>query len=251
MKIGNPNDLKVGEWVLAIGSPFGFENTVTAGIVSAKSRTLPDGSYVPFIQTDVAVNPGNSGGPLFNMAGEVVGINSQIFSRSGGYQGLSFAIPMDVAQNVQAQLVEHGKVTRGRLGVTIQEVNQSLARSFGLARPMGALVSAVERGSPAEKAGVEPGDVIVKINGKEVESSVHAAGGGEQHEAGQHRSTGGFPPRPHQTARRERGPDAGGKVAAKTSSAQPQGRLGLAVRPLRGRRATSRRRQRPGCSWKR
>jgi serine protease Do len=232
VKMGNPKDLKVGDWVLAIGSPFGFENTVTAGIVSAKARTLPDGSYVPFIQTDVAVNPGNSGGPLFNMAGEVVGINSQIFSRSGGYQGLSFAIPMDVAQNVQAQLVQHGKVTRGRLGVTIQEVNQSLAQSFGMPRPMGALVSAVERGSPAEKAGVEPGDVIVKINGKEVESSSLLPAEVSNMKPGSTAQLEVF--RKGHTKRLDvsvgQMPD--GKVAAKTESAPSQGRLGLAVRPL-------------------
>jgi len=171
VKIGSSAATRVGEWVLAIGSPFGFENSATAGIISAKSRSLPDDSYVPFIQTDVAVNPGNSGGPLFNMAGEVVGINSQIYSRTGGYQGLSFAIPIDVAMSVQDQIVKHGKVQRGRLGITIQEVNQSLADSFGLSKPTGALVSSVEGGSPAAKAGLEPGDVILSLNGKEVSSS--------------------------------------------------------------------------------
>jgi serine protease Do len=169
--IGNPDALKVGDWVLAIGSPFGFENSVTAGIVSAKSRSLPNEGYVPYIQTDVAVNPGNSGGPLFNMAGEVVGINSQIYSRSGGYMGLSFAIPIDVALNVRDQLKEHGKVTRGRIGVTIQEVTQGIAKSFGLPKPGGALVSAVEDNGPAAKAGARAGDVITKLNGKPVESS--------------------------------------------------------------------------------
>jgi serine protease Do len=169
--LGNPADSKVGDWVLAIGSPFGFENTVTAGIISAKGRSLPADTYVPFIQTDVAVNPGNSGGPLFNMQGEVIGINSQIFSRTGGYQGLSFSIPIDVAVKVQDQLVNYGKVTRGRIGVVIQGVNQALADSFGLPRPAGALVSQVEKGSPADKAGIEPGDVIVKVDGKEVNDS--------------------------------------------------------------------------------
>jgi serine protease Do len=172
VKLGDPDSLRVGEWVVAIGSPFGFENTVTSGIVSAKSRALPDGTYVPFIQTDVAVNPGNSGGPLFNLKGEVVGINSQIYSRSGGYQGLSFAIPIDTAVQVKDQLVRHGKVTRGRLGVTIQEVNQSLATSFGMDRARGALVSAVADGSPAQKAGVKPGDVVLKIDGEEIERSI-------------------------------------------------------------------------------
>lgn len=171
VKIGNPEQSRVGEWVVAIGSPFGFENSVTAGIVSAKSRTLPDEGYVPFLQTDVAINPGNSGGPLFNMNGEVIGINSQIYSRSGGYQGLSFAIPIDVAMKVERQLVEHGKVSRGRLGVMIQELNQDLADSFGLDKPAGALVSSVEKGSPAEKGGIEPGDVILKFNGKAIARS--------------------------------------------------------------------------------
>jgi serine protease Do len=171
VKLGDPRSIKVGEWVVAIGSPFGFENTVTAGIVSATSRSLPDGTYVPFIQTDAAVNPGNSGGPLFNMKGEVIGINSQIYSRTGGYQGLAFAIPVDVAANVKTQLVQHGKVERGRLGVSIQEVSQSLAQSFGLDRPRGALVAQVEKGSPAEKAGIKPGDVLLGVNGKTVERS--------------------------------------------------------------------------------
>lgn len=172
VKIGNPGSTRVGEWVLAIGAPFGFENSATAGIISAKGRNLPDGSYVPFIQTDVAVNPGNSGGPLFNMAGEVIGINSQIFSRSGGYQGLSFAIPIELAMNVERQIVSHGKVQRGRLGVTIQEVNQSLADSFGLQRPAGALINSVDKNSPAARAGLEPGDVILSLNGREIGSSV-------------------------------------------------------------------------------
>ena len=171
LKAGSTSNVRVGDWVLAIGSPFGFENSASAGIVSAKSRSLPDGNYVPFLQTDVAVNPGNSGGPLFNMAGEVIGINSQIYSRSGGYQGLSFAIPIDVAMNVEQQIVAHGKVSRGRLGVSIQEINQSLAESFRLKKPAGALVSSVEKGSPAAKAGLEPGDVILGINGKEVVDS--------------------------------------------------------------------------------
>ena len=171
VKLGDPSQIKVGEWVLAIGSPFGFENTVTAGIVSATSRSLPDGTYVPFIQTDAAVNPGNSGGPLFNLKGEVIGINSQIYSRSGGFQGIAFAVPIDVASNVKQQLVAHGSVQRGRLGVSIQEVTQSLAQSFGLDRPRGALVAQVEKGSPAEKAGIKPGDVLLGINGKTVERS--------------------------------------------------------------------------------
>jgi serine protease Do len=170
VKLGDSRNAKVGEWVVAIGSPFGFENSVTAGIVSAKSRSLPD-SPAPFIQTDVAVNPGNSGGPLFNLAGEVIGINSQIYSRSGGYQGVSFAIPIEVAMKVKDQLVQHGHVNRGRLGVTVQEVNATLASSFGLDRPHGALVASVDPSSPAEKAGVQAGDIILKYNGTAIEHS--------------------------------------------------------------------------------
>lgn len=170
--IGDPDKLKVGEWVLAIGAPFGFENSVTAGIVSAKGRSLPQENYVPFIQTDVAVNPGNSGGPLFNMRGEVVGINSQIISRSGGYMGLSFAIPIDVAMDVAEQLKGTGRVARGRIGVVIQEVTADLAESFGLAKPQGALVSDVEKDSPADKAGVQVSDIILKFNGRTVERSI-------------------------------------------------------------------------------
>jgi serine protease Do len=169
--VGKPADLRPGEWVIAIGSPFGFENSVTAGIVSATSRSLPSDNYVPFIQTDVAVNPGNSGGPLFNMRGEVVGINSQIYSQTGGYMGLSFAIPIDVAMNVQEQLIRTGRVVRGRIGVTVQPVNAQLAESFGLDRPRGALVSSVEPEGPSEKAGLKPGDVILDVNGAAVDSS--------------------------------------------------------------------------------
>jgi serine protease Do len=171
VKFGDPNKLKVGEWVVAIGSPFGFESTVTAGIVSAKGRSLPQENFVPFIQTDVAINPGNSGGPLFNMRGEVVGINSQIYSRTGGFMGLSFAIPIDVAIDIQKQLREKGRVARGRIGVVIQEVTRDLATSFGLDRARGALVNSVEKGSPADKAGVEATDIITSFDGKAVESS--------------------------------------------------------------------------------
>ncbi|THF67569.1 DegQ family serine endoprotease [Pseudothauera nasutitermitis] len=169
--LGDPDRLKVGEWVVAIGSPFGFDHSVTAGIVSAKGRTLPDENFVPFIQTDVAINPGNSGGPLFNLRGEVVGINSQIYSRTGGFMGLSFSIPIDVAMAVQAELREAGRVRRGRIGVAIQEVSRELAESFGLPRAAGALVSSVEPGGPAAAAGVEQGDVIVRFGGRAVESS--------------------------------------------------------------------------------
>src|SRR5436190_6285513 len=171
VRFGDPAKLKVGEWVVAIGSPFGFENTVTAGIVSAKGRSLPQENFVPFIQTDVAINPGNSGGPLFNMRGEVIGINSQIYSRTGGFMGLSFAIPADVALDVQKQLKEKGRVARGRIGVVIQEVTRDLATSFGLERARGALVNSVEKGSPTDKAGVEATDIIVAFDGKQVDSS--------------------------------------------------------------------------------
>jgi serine protease Do len=171
VRFGDANKLRVGEWVLAIGSPFGFENTVTAGIVSAKGRSLPQENYVPFIQTDVAVNPGNSGGPLFNLRGEVVGINSQIYSRTGGFMGLSFAIPIDVANDIAQQLRNTGKVTRGRIGVVIQPVTRELADGFGLPKPQGALVNSVEKGGPAEKAGVDAGDVILRFDGKPVSAS--------------------------------------------------------------------------------
>lgn len=170
-RLGDPQKLRPGEWVVAIGSPFGFDNSVTAGIVSAKGRSLPQENYVPFIQTDVAINPGNSGGPLFNMSGEVVGINSQIYSRSGGYMGVSFAIPIDVAMEIQNQLRASGKVSRGRLGVVIQEVNKELADSLGLLKPMGAVVNAVEKGGPADKAGLEPGDVILRFDGRPINAS--------------------------------------------------------------------------------
>ncbi len=171
VKIGNSRNVMVGEWVAAIGSPYGFENSVTAGIVSAKSRSLPDATYVPFLQTDVPVNPGNSGGPLFNLAGEVIGINSQIYTRTGGFQGLSFAIPIEVAMNVKDQLVAHGHVTRAHLGVTVQEVNAQLADSFGLDRPRGALVASVDPASPAEKGGIRSGDIILAYNGNPIERS--------------------------------------------------------------------------------
>ncbi len=230
-KLGDASRARVGEWVLAIGSPFGFENSATAGIVSAKARSLPDEGYVPFLQTDVAVNPGNSGGPLFDLSGEVIGINSQIYSQSGGYMGLSFAIPIDVAMKVEKQLVAHGKVVRGRLGVTIQDVNQQLAESFGLAKARGALVSSVERNGSAGKAGVEPGDVILALNGKEIDSSSD------------------LPPevadlRPGSKARLEvwrKGArrqlevtvgEASDAKAARAEAGNDHGRLGLSVRPL-------------------
>jgi len=232
VKTGSSSGTRVGEWVLAIGSPFGFENSASAGIVSAKSRSLPDGSYVPFIQTDVAVNPGNSGGPLFNMAGEVIGINSQIYLRSGGYQGLSFAIPIEVAMHVEQQIVTHGKVQRGRLGVSIQELNQSLADSFGLKQPTGALVDAVEKNSPAAKAGLEPGDVILAINDKPIASSgelpliVAGMAPGETARLQVWR---------HGATRRidiQIGQFGDEKIAAKDTPEAARGRLGVVVRAL-------------------
>ncbi len=232
VKLGDSHQAKVGEWVVAIGSPYGFENSVTAGIVSAKSRSLPDSNYVPFIQTDVAVNPGNSGGPLFNLAGQVIGINSQIYSRTGGYQGLSFAIPIEVAMNVEHQIVKTGHVTRGHLGVTVQEVNSTLAKSFGLDRPRGALVASVDEGSPAQKGGLEVGDIILEYNGNPIERSsdlpLLVANTAPGHEAtvqvwrnGSNRelqvATGAGKPQ---------------NVAENDQSQGPGGKLGLAVRPL-------------------
>lgn len=175
VQIGDPSKLEVGEWVAAIGAPFGFENSVTAGIVSAKGRSLPDGSFVPFIQTDVAVNPGNSGGPLFNMREEVVGINSQIYSRTGGFMGVSFAIPIDIAMNVVKQLRTSGKVTRGRIGVQAQELTAELAKSFGLKDISGALVTLIEKDSPADKGGIRPGDVILSFNNKPIQTAADLA----------------------------------------------------------------------------
>jgi len=172
VELGDSSTLKAGEWVLAIGSPFGFDHSVTAGIVSAVNRSLPNENYVPFIQTDVAINPGNSGGPLFNLEGEVIGINSQIYTRSGGFMGLSFAIPIDVAMNVADQLKEKGRVARGWLGVVIQEVNRDLAESFGLRKPMGALVVQVAPDGPAGKGGIQEGDIILEFEGQ----SIHRSG---------------------------------------------------------------------------
>ena len=234
VKLGNPADSRVGDWVLAIGSPFGFENSATSGIVSAKARTLPDGgAYVPFIQTDVAVNPGNSGGPLFNLKGEVIGINSQIYSQTGGYQGLSFAIPIDVAINVKDQLQQHGKVTRGRMGVTIQTVNQALADSFGLKKPAGALVSSVEKGSPAEKAGLLPGDVILKLNGRELGDSNELASKIANIKPGSTARLEVFRKGASQEIEVSVGELKASRVAAAAdSTSEDPGRLGLVLRPL-------------------
>jgi serine protease Do len=236
VKIGDPSKLRPGEWVIAIGSPFGFENSVTAGVVSATSRSMGSNNYSPFIQTDVAVNPGNSGGPLFNMNGEVVGINSQIYSRTGGYMGLSFAVPIDVATNVQQQLVSTGKVTRSRIGVSIQDVDAQLADSFGLDRPRGALVGMVEADGPGQKAGIKPGDVILKVDGKAIETSaqvpvmVSNTKPGEQVEIEVWRD--GKTKR--LTARTEEIPQEGERVAARAGDAEgaSASKLGLAVRPL-------------------
>ncbi|MDO8718101.1 MAG: DegQ family serine endoprotease [Polaromonas sp.] len=231
--LGKTSDLKVGEWVLAIGSPFGFENTVTAGVVSAKGRSLPDDSAVPFIQTDVAINPGNSGGPLFNARGEVVGINSQIYTHSGGYQGVSFAIPIDVATKIKNQIVATGKVEHARLGVAVQEINQAFADSFKLDKPEGALVSSVEKGSPADKAGLQSGDVIRQVNGKPIVSSgdlpavigLAAPGDTVKLEVWRQGASREL------TARLANADDKAAQVASK-KDAPGQGRLGLALRPL-------------------
>ncbi|HYC35005.1 MAG TPA: DegQ family serine endoprotease [Usitatibacter sp.] len=233
VKVGSSSNANVGEWVVAIGSPFGFENSVSAGIVSAKGRSLPDASYTQFIQTDVAVNPGNSGGPLFNLAGEVIGINSQIYSRSGGFQGISFAIPIETALSVKDQIVKHGKVTRGRIGVTVQEVNATLAESFGLDRPRGALVSSVEPGAPGEKAGLQPGDIITRYDGKAIERSSDLpmlvaetpAGKSASVEVWRNRS-------PRTLAVTTTNVPASKERVATNDSDEPRGRLGLAVRPL-------------------
>ena len=231
--LGKTSDLKVGEWVLAIGSPFGFENTVTAGVVSAKGRSLPDDSAVPFIQTDVAINPGNSGGPLFNTRGEVVGINSQIYSRSGGYQGVSFAIPIDVANRIKNQIVATGKVEHARLGVAVQEVNQAFANSFKLDKPEGALVSTVEKGSPADKAGLQPGDVIRQVNGQPIVSSgdlpavIGLATPGDTVKLGIWRQGAA-----KELTARLVNADEKSAQAESSKDAPGQGKLGLALRPL-------------------
>jgi serine protease Do len=233
VKIGDPAKLRPGEWVIAIGSPFGFENSVTAGIVSALSRSVPDSQYTPFIQTDAAVNPGNSGGPLFNMAGEVVGINSQIYSRTGSYSGISFAIPIDIAIGVEDQLLKTGRVERGRIGVVIQEVGQQLADSFGLDRPRGALVSQVEPGGPAAKAGLKPGDVILAANGRGIERSGELSTVISQLKPGSHVELEVW--RDRASRKLEVGIDElkEGRLA-RNETTEPHGsaKLGLAVRPL-------------------
>ena len=233
VKFGDPKTLRPGEWVAAIGSPFGLENSVTAGVVSATGRALPDSSYVPFIQTDVAVNPGNSGGPLFNMAGEVIGINSQIFSRTGGYQGISFAIPIDVALNVKDQLAANGRVVRGRLGVGIQEVTQSLASSFGMKAATGALVSSVEKASPAEAAGLKAGDVVLKLDGKAIDRSSDLARRIAETKPGTKATLEVWRDGAAKELAVTVGEAKDAQVAdAEVAAAEPQGKLGVAVRAL-------------------
>ncbi len=236
VQLGNPAGLKAGEWVIAIGSPFGLENSVTAGIVSAVARPLQGDAYTPFIQTDVAVNPGNSGGPLFNLRGEVVGINSQIYSRSGGYQGVSFAIPIDVAINVKNQLVATGRVERGRIGVTIQDVNQALADSFSLSRPRGALVSQVEAGSPADDAGLEPGDVILEVEGRAIERSSELPPLIAAIKPGKQATLTIWRAKSERAIRIRIGEleDIPAVATRGTAGKADTGKLGLAVRPLRG-----------------
>lgn len=231
VKLGSPTRTGVGDWVLAIGSPFGFENSVTAGIVSAKSRSLPEEGYVPFIQTDVAVNPGNSGGPLLNTQGEVIGINSQIYSRTGGYQGLSFAIPIDVALKVEQQLLDHGKVSRGRLGVGVQDMNQALADSFGLSRPEGALVDMVPEDGPAARAGVKAGDIIVALNDQPIHDSRELPPLVADLKPGSEAKLTLWRDGQHEEVALKVG-ELQEPAQASAEPAEAKGRLGLAVRPL-------------------
>jgi serine protease Do len=232
VKLGNPANIKEGDWVAAIGSPFGFENSITQGIVSAKSRALPDETYVPFIQTDVPINPGNSGGPLFQLNGEVIGVNSQIYSTSGGSEGLSFAIPIDIAMNVEHQILEHGKVTRGRLGVTVQAVTQDIADAFGLERPSGALISAVEPGGPAAKAGLESGDVIVKLNGAPIIDSAQLPAQIAQSKPGTAVKLEVMRKGKPQAINATLGELKNTRVASYAPGSEHHARLGVAVRPL-------------------
>ncbi|MFC5431513.1 DegQ family serine endoprotease [Paraburkholderia denitrificans] len=233
VKIGDPHQSKVGQWVVAIGSPYGFDNTVTSGIISAKSRSLPEENYTPFIQTDVPVNPGNSGGPLFNLQGEVIGINSMIYSQTGGFQGLSFAIPIDEAMKVKDDLVKTGHVSRGRLGVAVQSVNQTLADSFGMDKPHGALVSSVDAGGPAAKAGLKPGDVIFSVNGQHVDDSTDLPALIASMKPGTKADIQLWRDKSTKTVSATIGALTDTKVAsADTHGAQMQGRLGVAVRSL-------------------
>jgi serine protease Do len=239
VRLGDPSKLKPGQWAIAIGSPFGFENSVTAGVISATGRPLNDGSgssYVTFIQTDAAVNPGNSGGPLFNIDGEVIGINSQIYSRTGGYMGVSFAIPIDLAMNVKEQLQKYGKVSRSRIGVSVQDLKQQLAQSFGLSSPHGALISSVDPTGPAEKAGLKAGDVITSVNGHNIDHSWDLPAIVSQLPPGSQARLGIWHDRkatevtvktvlledtPTQAARTPQGEDSGGKLGLVLRSLQP------------------------------
>jgi serine protease Do len=232
VKIGDPSQSKVGQWVVAIGSPYGFDNTVTSGIISAKARSLPDENYTPFIQTDVPVNPGNSGGPLFNLQGEVIGINSMIYSQTGGFQGLSFAIPINEAMKVKDQLVKTGHVSRGRLGVAVQSVNQTLADSFGLQKPNGALVSSVDPGGPAAKAGLQPGDVILAVNGTAISDSTELPSLIAGIAPGSKADIQVWRDKAKKDVTVTVGALTDTKVASNDTQAQDQGRLGVAVRPL-------------------
>lgn len=233
VRLGSTRDLQVGEWVLAIGSPFGFESSVTAGVVSAKGRSLPDDSLVPFIQTDVAVNPGNSGGPLFNGRGEVVGINSQIYSRSGGYQGVSFAIPIELADKIKEQIVATGKVRHAKLGVAVQEVNQAFAESFQLDKPEGALVASVTKDSPADKAGLQAGDVIRQVDGQPIVASGDLPAWVGQAQPGQKaRLSVWRQGKPLELTATLGDASDKGKAVAKADEATGKGQLGLSLRPL-------------------
>jgi serine protease Do len=233
VKIGDPNQSKVGQWVVAIGSPYGFDNTVTSGIISAKSRSLPNENYTPFIQTDVPVNPGNSGGPLFNLQGEVIGINSMIYSQTGGFQGLSFAIPINEAIKVKDDLVKTGHVSRGRLGVAVQGMNQTLANSFGLSKPNGALVSSVDAAGPAAKAGLQPGDVITAVNGSPVADSTDLPAQVASLAPGSSATVTVWRDKASKDIKVTIGSMSDTKVAKNDNAPeQMQGRLGVAVRPL-------------------
>jgi serine protease Do len=232
VRIGDPKQSKVGQWVVAIGSPYGFDNTVTSGIISAKSRALPDENYTQFIQTDVPVNPGNSGGPLFNLQGDVIGINSMIYSQTGGFQGLSFAIPIDEAIRVKDQLVKTGHVSRGRLGVSVQGVDQTLANSFGLKQPEGALVSQVDPNGPAAKAGLKPGDVILQVNGVPVTSSSELPSQIAAIQPGTNVKLQVWRDRSAQDVTVKVGNLSETKTASNDTKGATQGRLGVAVRPL-------------------
>ncbi|QCP48372.1 DegQ family serine endoprotease [Trinickia violacea] len=232
VKIGDPRQSKVGQWVVAIGSPYGFDNTVTSGIISAKSRSLPDENYTPFIQTDVPVNPGNSGGPLFNLQGEVIGINSMIYSQTGGFQGLSFAIPINEAMKVKDELVKTGHVSRGRLGVAVQGLNQTLADSFGLPKPNGALVSSVDPGGPAAKAGLQAGDVILAVNGTAINDSTDLPSMIAGIKPGSKADVQIWRDKSKKDVTVTIGALTDTKVASNDTQAQEQGRLGVAVRAL-------------------